>query len=258
TLNKDTTITVAADSALSFTGNVSATGRSVTKNGIGTAQFQNIRAASLTINSGTVKIAPSGGTSVVQNLSIAGGATPTAAMDLTNNALVVDYTAASPLAVIAAQIKSGYSGGSWTGDGLTSSSAATNTTAHITALGYAEASAILGVGGGSFAGQSVDGSSVLIAYTYAGDSNLDGTVDLTDFTDLAANFNKQTGAQWLDGDYNYDGAVDLTDFTFLASNFNQTIAPGTIGAVIPEPSSIALLAAMALVGHPLQRRRRRV
>src|SRR5207253_3615493 len=73
-------------------------------------------------------------------------------------------------------------------------------------------------------------------YTYAGDSNLDRRVDLTDFTYLAANFNKIGGAAWMQGDYNYDSNVDLTDFTRLASNFNQTLPAAELGATVPEPA----------------------
>jgi hypothetical protein len=66
--------------------------------------------------------------------------------------------------------------------------------------------------------------------TIAGDANLDGKVDLTDFSILAANFNKSSGATWQQGDFNGDGKIDLTDFTLLASQFNKT---STIGYSAP-------------------------
>src|SRR5439155_4968720 len=103
----------------------------------------------------------------------------------------------------------------------------------------------------SFAGWSVDSTSVLVRYTLAGDSNLDHKVDLTDFTFLAANFNG-TGRNWLQGDYNYDGNVDLTDFTLLASNFNQALASQDLGAIVPEPTSVIL----GLIAAGLYRRSR--
>jgi hypothetical protein len=114
------------------------------------------------------------------------------------------------------------------------------------AIRYAEASAI---GVGSFMGAT----SVLIRYTYAGDSNLNGTVDLTDFTYLAANFNG-SGKTWLQGDYNYDGNVDLTDFTYLAANFNQSLPAPTLGAPVPEPGFSLTLSLTSLA---FARRRRR-
>jgi hypothetical protein len=171
--------------------------------------------------------------------------------DLTNNALVIDYIAgSSPFATIQTDIKTAYANGAWTGSGLSSSSAAASaSTPHRTALGYAEASDI-GVGGGTFLGQSVDTSCVLVRYTLAADSDLNGMVDLTDFTYLAANFNK-SGKNWLQGDYDYDASVDLTDFTFLASNFNSVV-PASLGQVVPEP-----LSAAAMLSLLLQTRQRR-
>src|SRR5256885_16871945 len=95
----------------------------------------------------------------------------------------------------------------------------------------------------------------MIRYTYAGDSNLSGTGDLTDFTFLAANFNG-FGKNWLQGDYNFDGTVDLTDFTFLASNFNQPLPgdTGSLGSAVPEPASLAF--PLCAFGAVTRRRRR--
>ena len=128
--------------------------------------------------------------------------------------------------------------------------AATASSAHKTGIGFAEASAIGNPA--TFAGQAADSTSVLIRYTYYGDANLDKTVDLTDFTFLASNFNG-TGKVWNQGDFNYDGAVDLTDFTLLASNFNQTLPDEALGANVPEPQTLALAAA---IGFIAARRRR--
>jgi hypothetical protein len=171
-----------------------------------------------------------------------------AALDLTGGKLVIDYSGSSPLSSIVGQIATAYASGNWTGAGITSTNAAAaSTTSHKTALGYAEASQL---GVSTFAGQSVDSTAVLIRYTATGDSNLDGTVDLTDFTYLAANFNGST-KNWLQGDYNYDGSVDLTDFSMLASNFNYTPAT-TIGVFVPEPAALSILP----LGGLLLRRRR--
>jgi len=104
---------------------------------------------------------------------------------------------------------------------------------------------------------NVDADAVLVRYTLSGDSNVDGKVDLTDFTFLAANFNKSSGATWLQGDYNYDGKVDLTDFTFLAANFNQSLpADGTsLGLSVPEPILLAPIALLLACGASRTRRR---
>jgi hypothetical protein len=177
--------------------------------------------------------------------------------DLADSALVYDYVDGlrSPLGDVRDWIVRGYVGGDWQGNGLTSSLAAAD---HHKALGYAEA-AQLGIG--SFLGQTVDNSTVLVRLTLSGDANLDGKVDLTDFTFLASNFNG-TGRIWPHGDFNYDGKVDLTDFTLLTSNFNQSLAaPGAdaaaIGAVVPEPTPALTLATGICFANVKTRGRRR-
>jgi len=75
-------------------------------------------------------------------------------------------------------------------------------------------------------------------YFVAGDANHDRTVELTDFTILAANFNGQ-GKTFDQGDFNYDGVVDLTDFTILASKFNYTLPATTTATVASAPAAPA-------------------
>ena len=50
-----------------------------------------------------------------------------------------------------------------------------------------------------------------LRYTFAGDANLDGIVNGTDFTLLAGNFNL-SNRYWSQGDFNYDGKVNGLDF----------------------------------------------
>ena len=107
------------------------------------------------------------------------------------------------------------------------------------ALGYAEASDL---GVSTFAGQTVDSDTLVIRYTWFGDCNLNGDVDLNDFAYVVANFNTYT-QKWLYGDVNYDGFVDLTDFTILAANFNTVLLPAAGAApVAPAPRAAAPMA----------------
>ena len=194
------------------------------------------------VNVGTMDVtaiatAAPGGSVVIRT----GALTVEGTLDLSDNHAIVDYTGTSPLSSIRDAIHSAYNGGSWNGVGITSGNAATiaagagNT--HATAIGFAEASSL---GVGSFAGQSVDTSAILMRYTFAGDANLDGKVNALDFNAVARNFGA-TGKFWTDADFNYDGTVNTSDFTIMASNFGQVMAAPALGTLVPEPSAIALV-----------------
>ena len=180
-------------------------------------------------------------------------------LDLANNKMIVDYTGTSPLADVRAQITSAYAGGAWTGLGLTSSLANSNTHG----LGYGEAAAVFTTFPATFGGQPVDDTSVLVAYTRYGDANLDGQVNLQDFNRLANAFGATGTAVWTQGDFNYDGNVNLQDFNRLALNFGlsaggPSVTPqdwSDLAAAIPEPALGSGAAALALA--TLRRRRRR-
>jgi len=80
----------------------------------------------------------------------------------------------------------------------------------------------------------------LARLTRIGDLNLDGAVTISDFIDLASNFNK--AGTWQEGDLNYDGFVTISDFIDLASNFNQSVS----GEAMPiSESDAAMLAQFA-------------
>jgi alpha-amylase len=214
------------------------------------------------------------GTCKISSLSIAGttGAW-TGQLDLMNNQLVLESNAANraaDLARVINMVEQGYSNGAWTGQGITSSAAASDTT-HLHALGV-----ILNDNGSgsplysSFYNQSADDDAILIAYTYVGDANLDGKVDGSDYSRIDNGYlNHLTG--WVNGDFNYDGVVDGSDYTLIDNAFNtqgaasqnpaaelteETASPAAqiAGNVsVPEPCAITAIAGAAA----LQRRRRR-
>jgi hypothetical protein len=76
---------------------------------------------------------------------------------------------------------------------------------------------------------------LLVRPAATGDLNLDGSVSISDFIDLASNFGA-TGASWAEGDLNYDGAVTISDFIDLASNFGASYS-GEVFPISPEDSA---------------------
>jgi hypothetical protein len=256
-LADDTLVSVSpAAGSLSITGALSASAVNLTKAGLGTLTLSNLRAAGLSINSGTVAIAPGGtpaSTSVLSTLSIDGGATPTAKLDLNNNAAIVNYTGTSPAATIRQQILAGRGGSglgkSWNGQGITSSAAAA-AEPESRSVGYAENSTLPLGPYTTFRGQPVDDTSMLMAFTRTGDANLDGVVNDDDVTIVGASYAPGVaGASWATGDFDYNGFVDDDDVTLLGVFYDPGAAPlvapaqpGASGvAAVPEPGTVALL-----------------
>lgn len=224
--------------------------------GAGTLTFSASQtlAAPLTVAGGSTANLGIGGGRVVVAPSVSVETSSGSRIDLTDNAFVIDYTGTSPFVQINSLVTSGYAAGLWTGPGITSSIAAGGTTR---AVGIGEAS-VLGIT--NFAGQPVDSTSVLLIYTRYGDANLDGTVGLSDFNRLAANFG-QGGKFWSDADFNFDGLVNLADFNRLAANFGLSAAAegptprewAALAAAVPEPGAATLV---LLTASTLLRRRR--
>ena len=123
---------------------------------------------------------------------------------------------------------------------------------------------------GSGVGIAKIGDHIYIRSTRIGDVNLDGVVTISDFIDLASNFNG-TNKTWQEGDLNYDGAVTISDFIDLASNFNGSYSGETFpisladarvladfaeahGVSVPEPIVIPLVV-LAFAGAMLRRTR---
>ncbi|HRK31069.1 MAG TPA: hypothetical protein PLD59_08320 [Tepidisphaeraceae bacterium] len=206
--------------------------------------------ARLILNPGsTATLAGAGNDNVLDTnvLTIAGGAVPTATLNITDENMIVDYSGVSPFATIRAQIIAGYNGGAWNGLGIRSSNAAFNLSFGV---GYAEATQLGSPA--SFFGESIDTTSVLVAYTLYGDADLNRMVNLDDFTRLAANFG--LASTWATGDFTYDGVTNLNDFTALAANFGLVLPAELSRSAVPEPSSLLVFAAPAMLA--VRRRRK--
>ncbi len=85
-----------------------------------------------------------------------------------------------------------------------------------------------------------------------GDANGDGVVDVADLGVLGANFN-QSNKTFSDGDFNDDGIVDVSDLGILGANWTASQATGNASSLVPEPTTLSLLAMSVLM---VGRRRR--
>ena len=154
----------------------------------------------------------------VMDLQMEVGAT----LNLSNDVLIWEWDAATPnpLPRARALISAAYAGGTWGGAGITTSNAASGY-----AVGYADARQLFGDAPPPYLGWAIDDTTTIVRTTFAGDADLDGTVNLSDFNRLAANFGATGGASWNQGNFNYDGGVNLSDFNLLAASFGRSFSP---------------------------------
>jgi len=188
-------------------------------------------------------------------LTITGGI-----LDISNEHLFLSYGSSDPISTIYSYLKAGYAGGTWAGStGITSFTAAASGGRY--GVGFADGRD--GVVAGLSSGQ------IELKYTLLGDANLDGTVNGTDFSILAANFGLGV-TNWDQGDFLYGSSVNGSDFSALAGNFGQgdsgadaSISAGDIAALdafaaanglavpviasVPEPGAMGLVVAAGFV-----------
>jgi len=83
----------------------------------------------------------------------------------------------------------------------------------------------------------------------AGDVNGDGVVDVADLGVVGANFG-QINVTFADGDFNGDNMVDVADLGILGANWTASQVIGLASALVPEPTTLSLLAmSVLLVGR---------
>jgi hypothetical protein len=193
------------------------------------------------------------GTSVLGSVAMAGATDAwTAKFDPTNNDSIFRSSAATKTTDfnrLYNQLRQGFNGGNWQGNGIASTTAAG---ASDTTLALVD-NALLG--NTTFSGQPVDAQSILLKYTYYGDIDQNGMVDADDLTVFANNFGRLSGATQVDGDIDFNGAVNADDLTVFANNFGKGVgnplgAASTVQAV-PEPATLILfgIALVILIGR---------
>lgn len=202
--------------------------------------------AAVTASGGTISLAS--GSKLIRTGSVA--LTGSAALNLRDGRMIVDYTGSSPRTAVQALVTSGYAGGAWTGNGIRSSNAASNSRLGV---GVIEAGSRT-----SFAGESVDSTTLLVAVSLRGDTNLDFTVNFDDLLSLAQAYGGS--GTWANGDSDYNGSVVFDDLLVMAQNYGSSFATdGSILtdsalsarfesdwqlalSIVPEPASATLLA----------------
>jgi autotransporter-associated beta strand protein len=240
----------------------------------------------LTISSGRVTLAPNGlaaGVSILRNsagttnLALSASA---ALLDITNNHVILTDSVGTVSGFVYSDvtglIQTGYNPGTpakWDGASGIVTTQTDATTSNFKSIGVATAAQAKGVASNAtavWAGQTVTGSETLVMYTYGGDANLDGKVNVDDYVRIDSNVglfpSDNSVAAWYNGDFNYDGKVNVDDYVIIDSNVANAQPPlfagGGLGGgsglsvvAVPEPGTVSLLGlgAAALMG----RRRRR-
>jgi hypothetical protein len=189
---------------------------------------------------------------------------PNAVLDIQTNNVVVDYTGgSSPLSTIVGYIATGSAGGAWNGNGISSSIIGAQDDPGLYAIGVidntnsVEGSDPPDANGWmtSMEGVPTPASSVLVKFTWAGDADLNGKVNVDDAASLNWTWLMNGEVEglpdpnnpWFSGDFNYDGSINIDDASLLnwvwLSN-GEVESPG-----LPEPATMALLAlgGMALI-----------
>ena len=152
-------------------------------------------------------------------------------LDLTNGDLIVHDGAVgtwngSHYIGISGLIRSGRNGGSWNGNGIRTS---VSTSGNYYSFGIATAQQAKNLTNPTdtttFAGETVTGTDVLIKFTYGGDANIDGKINVDDYGRIDFNVGLGTDG-WFNGDFNYDGKITVDDYGII--DFNVGTQSGTI------------------------------
>jgi len=256
--------------------------RAMATNGTGTLGLGGVNVAA-----GTIKVLDNGtNTSLSRVGTLSIGAQ--SFVDMRDNDMIVSGT---PKSVIETYVAAGYNFGNY--DGLGGMSTSKGAETGITTLGVLDGNEYFNnTGDPTFDGVVTTGSDVLVKYTYFGDVDFNGQVDVSDYNLIDFGFTSGLSG-WANGDVDYSGSVDVSDYNLVDvafanqsgvlrravqyldgsdrsmngmsdpalqkvaehfEQFGEGYAAGFLAAV-PEPTSLGIigLAAGALMG----RRRRR-
>ena len=286
TVNSGLNVTNFNQTTLDLNGNMT-----LNANGIGTVGVIN-GAGSLTLGTDSfLQLAPVNATfgptvgtvSNVKSITLSGSGATQATLDITNNSLVITYAnnagAFNPAieTSVRADIINGFDNYNWDGHGITSSIAEADA---ATGEPYGGNSAVGYADNNDIGDSTIGNNSVLVRFTYYGDADLNGVVNISDFDDWLYGYTGGTGSagdvDWSVGDFAYTGHVTLTDFDLWLGSYtsgngslstlDHAIDVSTLSssqktelldivASVPEPTSIGLIG-MAAIGLMPRRRRK--
>ena len=150
---------------------------------------------------------------------------PAGLLDMQDNYLIVDYTTASPRPMIQSAINLARHQGDWSG--------ASGLTTHAPyflgnkTLGVLEASDYRSIytSNPHYKGEPVNGNSVLVKFTYYGDTDFNGVVNFDDYSRTDTGFSNHRSG-WSNGDFDGNGVVNFDDYSLIDLAFNtQDSAP---------------------------------
>ncbi|HYO11070.1 MAG TPA: pre-peptidase C-terminal domain-containing protein [Tepidisphaeraceae bacterium] len=186
---------------------------------------------SLAVNSGFARVA-AGGSRVLVTDTLAFGATGT--LDLTNNDLIVrlgnlgtwdsvnGYTGG-----VLGQVQSGRAGGAWNGtSGILTTQGDAAGASPLTTLGVATAQQALQIAPSATAtwgGETVNGSAILVKYTYIGDADLNGRINGDDYFAIDSNVAQPNARTWALGDFDFNGKINGDDYWLIDSHVGRQI-----------------------------------
>lgn len=225
-------------------------------------QAHYIRQQTLAVGNGTlVEFIPNGinHTSRLESLNLSIGSR----VDLQDNDLIVQATPATreaKLAQVEADIARarGIAPDLWLEFGLTSSFAAMNPLTTLAAVLNDDGQGQAMYPG--YDGIALDTSSILVKYTWNGDANADGRIDIDDYFRIDVGYALRAGLTeplFAQGDFDYDGDIDADDYFLIDAAFLGQAGPMSAAPAapvsVPEPGAMAVA---ALAGMLLKRRRR--
>src|SRR5207253_6498469 len=146
-------------------------------------------------------------------------------------------------------IQVGRNGGDWSGTSGIVTSQTGATSSILNSIGVATAQQVKNLTNAGdtavWAGQTVTGSQTLVMYTYGGDANLDGKINVDDYGHIDSSIPIGLNG-WFNGDFNYDGKINVDDYGIIDFNI------GIQGAQFPTAggASASGLSGVSAVPEP--------